>query len=76
MEELTIQSRSVKVPPFAIAAVYRGLGQLEQGLEWFEKGVHGRDLTLIFALNSEPAYRSFRGHPRYQALLRQMNLAP
>jgi len=59
-----------------MAAVYRGLGQLEEALEWFEKGVDGRDLTLVFALKSEPGYRPFRGHPRYQALLRKMNLEP
>jgi len=74
LEELTIQSRSIYVPPFAMAAVYSGLGQLEQGLEWLEKGIDGRDLTLIFALKSEPAYRLYHGHPRYQALLRKMNL--
>jgi serine/threonine protein kinase/Flp pilus assembly protein TadD len=74
LEELTSKRRTTYVPPFAIAAVYRGLGEMDQGLEWLEKGVEERDVTVVSGLKSEPRYFPFHGHPRFQALLRKMNL--
>ncbi len=74
LEELRTQSRTTYVPPFAIAAVYRSLGDADQAFQWIEKGVEERDLTLVCSLKSEPRYFPMHGHPRYQALLRKMNL--
>jgi hypothetical protein len=74
LEELTTLSRTTYVPPFAMAAVYRGLGKADQALEWMEKGVEEHDLILVCGLKSEPRYIPLHGHPRYQALLRKMNL--
>jgi eukaryotic-like serine/threonine-protein kinase len=75
LEQLTTLRRTTYVPPFAMVAVFRGLGEVDQALEWLEKGVEERDLLVVTALRSEPTYKtSFRGHPRYQALLRKMNL--
>jgi len=76
LEELKTRSRSNYVPPHAMAAVYRGLGEANQALEWLDKGVEERDLLVLCALKSEPGYIPLRGHPRYQALLRKMNLEP
>ena len=76
LEELTTQRRTTYVPPFAMAAVYRGLGEVDQALEWLEKGVEERDMLVVSGLKSEPGYIPLRGHPRYQALLRKMNLEP
>ena len=76
LKELITQSRTAYVPFFSIAAVYRGLGELDQGLEWIEKAVEMRDMTVVCALKLEPAYNSIRSHPRYKALLRKMNLEP
>ena len=76
LEELMAQRRTTHVPPMAIAAVYRGLGDVDQALEWLEKGVEERDLSVVTGLKSEPRYILLHGHPRYQALLRKMNLEP
>jgi serine/threonine protein kinase/Flp pilus assembly protein TadD len=76
LDELTSKRRTTYVPPFAIAAVYRGLGEMDQGLEWLEKGVEERDVTVVSGLKSEPRYSPLHGHPRFQALLRKMNLEP
>ncbi len=70
------RSRTIYVPPYAMAAIYRGLGEIDEALEWLEKGVDERDLIIVGGLKSEPRYTIMRGHPRYQALLRKMNLAP
>jgi serine/threonine-protein kinase len=74
LEELTTLRRTTYVPPFAMAAVYRSLGELDQALEWLEKGVEEHDLIVVTGLRSDPRYIPLHGHPRYQALLRKMNL--
>ena len=74
LRELTTRSRSSYVPPFAMAAACRGTGDVDQQLEWLEKGVEDRDLQIVSILQVEPALAEHR-HPRYQALLRKMNLA-
>jgi serine/threonine protein kinase/Tfp pilus assembly protein PilF len=76
LEELMARRGTTYVQPFAIAAVYRGLGEVDQALEWLEKGVDERDPITVGGLKLEPRYIIMRGHPRYQALLRKMNLAP
>ncbi len=74
LNELTTRSHSSYVPPFAMAAACRGTGDLDQRLEWLEKGVEDRDLQIVSILKVEPVLAE-QGHPRYQALLRRMNLA-
>ncbi len=74
LEELTRQSRTTYVPPFAMAAVCRGLGEVEQTFDWLEKGIEERDEMLVTNLKTEPGYMPLRSHPRYRALLRKMNL--
>jgi len=74
LEELTTRRRKSYVPPWAMAAICRGLGEVEQALEWLEKGLEERDVIEVTGLKTDPRYFNFRGHPRYQALLRKMNL--
>jgi serine/threonine-protein kinase len=76
LEELTTQRRTTYVPPYAMAAIYRGLGEVAQAFQWLEKGIDERDMVVVTALKTEPGYNPLRGHPRYQALLRKMNLEP
>ncbi len=76
LEELMAQRRTAYVPPWAMAAVCRGLGAVEEALEWLEKGVEERDVIEITGLKSDPRYFNLHGHPRYQALLRKMNMEP
>lgn len=76
LEELRTKRLTTYVPTFAMAAVYLGLGKMDQVLEWLEKGAEERELTVVDSLKSEPAYIPLHGHPRYQALLRKMNLEP
>jgi hypothetical protein len=56
--------------------IYRGLGDLEKGLEWWIRGVEEHDMVLVPSLKTEPGYDHLRSHPAYQALLRKMNLEP
>jgi tetratricopeptide (TPR) repeat protein len=74
LEELEARRRVTYVPPFSFAAIYRGLGELDKGLEWMATGIEERDPVNVCALKSEPAYDALRSHATYQALLRKMNL--
>ena len=55
-------------------AASRGLGDVDQVLEWLERAVEERDAPVICGLKSERRYAPLREHPRYQALLRKINL--
>lgn len=72
--ELMTRSRSRYVPPFAMATACRGTGDLDQRLDWLEKGVEDRDLQIVSILRVEPVLAE-PGHPRFEALLRSMNLS-
>ena len=76
LEELQARHRVTYVPASSLGAIYRGLGEMDKGLEWMERAIEERDPINILALKSEPAYDSARSHPAYQALLRKMNLEP
>jgi TolB-like protein/Tfp pilus assembly protein PilF len=74
LAQLEARSRLGYVPPSSIAMILRGLGDLEKGLEWWERGVEEHDLVLLSSLRTEPSYGPLRSHPAYKALLRKMNL--
>jgi serine/threonine-protein kinase len=76
LEELEVRRCSSYAPPSSIAMIYRGLGDLKKGLEWWTRGVEEHDLVLVLSLKSEPGYDPLRSHPAYQALLRKMNIEP
>jgi hypothetical protein len=76
LEELELRRRSSYVPPSTIAMIYRGLGDLEKGLEWWMRGIEEHDMVLVPSIKNEPSYDHMRSHPGYQDLLRKMNLEP
>jgi serine/threonine-protein kinase len=61
------------VSPLDLAIVYTGLGEKQLALEWFEKAYEERSGALIY-LKVEPLYDSLRSEPRFNDLLRGMNL--
>jgi TolB-like protein/Tfp pilus assembly protein PilF len=74
--QLEARRRVSYVPPSSVAMIYRGLGDLEKGLEWWARGVEEHDLLLLSSLRTEPGYAPLRSHPVYHVLLRKMNLEP
>jgi serine/threonine protein kinase/Tfp pilus assembly protein PilF len=76
LNELIDRCRTTYVPAFAMVAAYASLEETARCLEWLEKGVDERDLMIVGQLKSERSYTILCGHPRYQALLRKMNLEP
>ncbi|MCM3871320.1 MAG: tetratricopeptide repeat protein [Pyrinomonadaceae bacterium] len=63
------------VSPLDKAIVYTGLGELDQAFEWFEKAYQANSGPLVY-LKVDPIYDSLRSDPRFNDLLRRMNLAP
>jgi serine/threonine protein kinase/TolB-like protein/Tfp pilus assembly protein PilF len=65
------------VHPWFIAAAYSALGEYEDAMNWLEKAYDARDLFLNNLGRERAAgfdLRPLHTNPRYQALLRRMNL--
>jgi serine/threonine protein kinase/Tfp pilus assembly protein PilF len=62
------------VSPYHIAYVYEGLGEHDRAMDFLEQAYEER-AGGIFGVKGSFLFRSLRGHPRFQAMLREMNLA-
>ncbi len=60
--------------PMDFAYRYAALGDKEQALTWLERAYAERVARIDF-LAVEPHYDSLRSEPRFQDLLRRMNLS-
>jgi len=58
-----------------IAAFYSRLGEEDKALDWLEKGYAVHDPYTMFWIVTSSAYDPLRSHPRFQKLLRELNLA-
>lgn len=67
-------SRERFVPPYAIALVHAGLGELEQTFEWLERALAAHDVHLTF-LSIDPKWDAFRSDARFMDLLRRCYFA-
>ena len=62
------------VPSSAVALVYAGVENKAMTLEWLERAYQEHDFSLVF-IQVAPWFQSVRGEPRFQQLLRTMQLA-
>jgi len=60
---------------YVVARYSALLGEREQALEGLEKSYEARDFFLPF-VNADPFFDGLRTEPRFQALVRRLNLAP
>ena len=58
------------------AIVYTGLGDKAKAFEWLEKSYADRSINVAGSLKMESIYDPLRSDPRFQDLLRRMNLQP
>jgi TolB-like protein/Tfp pilus assembly protein PilF len=63
------------VPEFFKVRIYAGLREKDRAFEWLYKGYEHRD-PLIITLKVNPEVDPLRSDPRFQGLLRKMNLQP
>jgi tetratricopeptide (TPR) repeat protein len=73
LDQLTEHSKEHYVSAMLRARIYAGLGEKDKGIEWLEKGYEDRSITSI---KVNPEVDSLRSDPRFQNLLRRMNLQP
>ena len=73
LTEMRDLAQKIDVMPSSFAWIFFGLGETDQGFDWLERAFDEREVW-IFTLNVDPVYDSLRSHPRFQALLRKMNL--
>jgi serine/threonine-protein kinase len=73
LAQLEAIARVRYVSPYHMAYVHTGLGQGEQALDWLERAYEER-AGGIWGMKGSFLFRSLRPHPRFQALLRKMNL--
>ncbi len=60
--------------PYHLGIIHLGLGEHEQCLDWLVKAVERRS-TELFWIRTSPEVDGLRENPRFQAILRRMNLA-
>jgi DNA-binding winged helix-turn-helix (wHTH) protein/tetratricopeptide (TPR) repeat protein len=56
------------VPPYCIAMMHLGLGQLEEAMQWLERSYEGHDVHVIF-LPVDAKWDPLRSDPRFVGLL-------
>ena len=72
--ELTLErAKQEYILPTVIAQIYTRLSDTQRAFEWLEKAYADRDSDLGY-LRVEPIYDPLRSDPRFQDLLRRMNL--
>jgi serine/threonine-protein kinase len=62
------------VSPYHLAYVYTGLGELDQAMDWLECA-YSEGAGGIWGIKGSFLFAPLRSHPRFQALLRKINLA-
>jgi serine/threonine-protein kinase len=62
------------VSPYHMAYVHTGLGDQERAIDWLEQAYQQR-AGGIFGVKGSFLFTSLRRHPRFNALLKKMNLA-
>ena len=67
-------SRTVHIPPYIIADQYALAGNKDKAMLWLEKAVDSRDPNMLYYGEMPHCADLMKGEPRYQALLRKMNL--
>lgn len=75
LSELTHRREHGYYPAFAIAQIYMGLGNTDTALDWLERAIEERNVGYHLP-SVEPIYDPLRSNPRFQGLLRRMNLLP
>ena len=72
-ETLAERSRTTYVPAWQIGTLYTRAGMKDKALDWLEKAFLARDPNTPY-LAVDPIFDAMRGDPRFQRLLRQLNL--
>ena len=73
LAQLRAQAKSRYVPPYFFAVIYAALGQKDQAFKWLDEAFLEHDYYLAW-LKVDPAMDSLRSDPRFQRIIRDVNL--
>ncbi len=73
LSELSTLAKRQYVPSSTVALVYTGLGDKVQALDWLEQAYQEHDFSMVF-LDVVPWFKDLRGEPRFEQLVRRMQL--
>jgi tetratricopeptide (TPR) repeat protein len=68
LEELKQEATQRYIPPWSIAVILYGLGDLDQTFAWLEKGCEERDPHITF-IADDPKWDAVRSDPRFLKVL-------
>jgi TolB-like protein/Tfp pilus assembly protein PilF len=72
-EMLIARSSTTYVTPWQIGTLFTRAGKNDEALEWLEKAYEAHDPNMPY-ISVDPIFDGLRDDPRFQELLRQMNL--
>jgi adenylate cyclase len=72
-EMLVARSQKIYVSAWQIGTLYTRAGKNDEALDWLEKAYQAHDQNMPY-LSVDPIFDILRDDPRYQNLLRRMNL--
>jgi hypothetical protein len=73
VRELEERAQRTFVSPYHLAYVYTGLGEADQAMDLLERAVADRT-GATYSIKGSFLFAPLRGHPRFRALMRTMNL--
>ena len=77
LDQLTELSKKKYIQPRLLARIYVGLGDKDKAFEYLKKSYEDRSIETGFGtINVDPDFDPLRSDPRYNDLLRRMNLLP
>jgi serine/threonine-protein kinase len=74
LDELNQLAREKYVSPYHFAYVHTGFGEHDAAIDWLERAYEQR-AGAVYGIKGSFLFADLRGHPRFVALLRKMNLA-
>jgi tetratricopeptide (TPR) repeat protein len=77
LDQLNELSKKKFVSAKALARIYAALGEKDKAFKWLEKSYDERSIGTGFAsIKEDPTFDPLSSDPRFQDLLRRMNLRP
>jgi tetratricopeptide (TPR) repeat protein len=74
LDEMHDRSTREFISPYHFAYVYAGLGEADTAIDCLERAFERRS-GAIYGIKSSFLFRNLREHPRFESLLRRMNLS-
>jgi tetratricopeptide (TPR) repeat protein len=74
LKELQVESGKGFFPPYLLAEVYSGLGEVRQTFALLKKALEIHDTHLIF-LPMDPMFENLRAEPEFKSLLEALHFA-